>query len=86
MEGQRVAPGQVDGVDVEALAHVDAAGFGLRAGGDQAQAGPLRPLREGRGLRGLAVDGVEGDPVVSPGAMGVLVGVGVSSGQRRRRG
>ena len=83
MEGQRVAPGQVDGVDVEALAHVDAAGFGLRAGGDQAQAGPLR---EGRGLRGLAVDGVEGDPVVSPGVMGVLVGVGVSSGQRRRRG
>ena len=30
--------------------------------------------------------GAEGDPVVSPGAMGVLVGVGVSSGQRRRRG
>ena len=28
----------------------------------------------------------EGDPVVSPGDVGVLVGVGVSSGQRRRRG
>ena len=27
----------------------------------------------------------EGDPFVSPSAMGVLVGVGVSSGQRRRR-
>ena len=29
---------------------------------------------------------LEGDPFVSPRVMGVLVGVGVSSGQRRRRG
>ena len=35
-------------------------------------------------VQGAQLD--EGDPVVSPGAMGVLVGVGVSSGQRRRRG
>ena len=34
----------------------------------------------------VVIDCGEGDPVVSPGAMGVLVGVGVSSGQRRRRG
>ena len=39
-----------------------------------------------RELHTARADGFEGDPVVSPGAMGVLVGVGVSSGQRRRRG
>ena len=56
--------------------------------------GPVRELLcQARGrIRVLEVvlevcpDAVEGDPVVSPGVMGVLVGVGVSSGQRRRRG
>ena len=51
---------------------------------------PFFNLGRPTGMRRCTLIGVtrryEGDPVVSPGAMGVLVGVGVSSGQRRRRG